>query len=457
MTVRELLKRTPLRIAAIFTALFALTVVTMFATLYLRLGAQLERQIRERVTETADALIAIDSDSGFESLVDVITSESNSVRDSDILFLLIDQSGRFRAGNVRDLPVFEGWRAIPRTELPPIADKGEDEDRFLVNWREVSKGKLLIGYSDREVIETRKLLLRNLFWGLAIIAVLAIAAATYLARLAQMRISALAKTLTAVSHGAVGSRVPISASGDDLDQIGEQINRMLGHLQRLIENVNQASSDIAHDLKKPIGRLRQRLDIALRSARSPEDYREAIGAALEDLDSITDTFEALLNIAQIEAGARKARFSELDLRNVVADVADVYEPVVEDAGHTLVFVDELKQPARVRGDRELLTQLFANLIENSIRHCPAATRIGLRLSEQDSSFVVRVDDTGPGIPASERENVFRRLYRLEHARSTPGSGLGLNLVAAIADLHDAKITLADNSPGLVVEIRFSRL
>jgi signal transduction histidine kinase len=176
--------------------------------------------------------------------------------------------------------------------------------------------------------------------------------------------------------------------------------------------------------------------------------------ALTDLDAIMETFDALLRITQIEAGARKARFANVDLAAVLDDVGDVYAAVAEDAGHSLTPADGRWKPAIVRGDRELLVQLFANLIENAIRHCPKGTLISLALYDEPSGFRAELSDNGPGIPAAEREKVFRRLYRLERARSTPGSGLGLTLVAAIAELHDAKIRLEDNAPGLNVTISF---
>jgi signal transduction histidine kinase len=278
--------------------------------------------------------------------------------------------------------------------------------------------------------------------------------AMYVVRQTQHRIDAFANPLAKASQGHTSARVPISGLHDDIDQVGLQVNRMLGNLQKLIENVNQSSSDIAHDLKKPLGRLRQRLDDARRKAKSADEFQGAIDSALGDIDSITETFDALLRITQIEAGARKARFVSVDLKSVLVDVYDVYDIVAEDAGDKLDYAVDLIGPAQVRGDPELLVQLFANLIENSIRHCPPGTRIGMRLCSRDGAYVVEVTDNGPGIPKSERENVFRRLFRLERARSTAGSGLGLSLVAAIVELHGARISLDDNGPGLRVEVSF---
>jgi signal transduction histidine kinase len=456
MTASELLKRTPVRLAVAFTALFAVTAVVLIAILFFSLSAELEDRIRARVQETADTLAAIDDEKGMGDLTAVVSRESLSFRDTESIYLLVDDDGKFLAGNVRDISDFPGWTVLDRASLSLAPSGGDPDDSFHAIWTPVSKGRLLVGGSDREIRVTQGLLLNGLGWGLAATALLAAAFGAVLAWRAQQRINALASTLSDVSRGQITSRVPLSGSNDDIDHIGEQINRTLGHLQSLIESVNQASSDIAHDLKKPIGRVRQRLDLVRRDAGSAEEYQEAVASALVELDSIVETFEALLRITQIEAGARKARFEPLELAAVLQDVVEIYAAVVEDAGDRLECSIDLPRNAIIRGDRELLVQLFANLIENAVRHCRAGTLIRLSAADHDDRLVVELSDDGPGIPAAERENVFRRLYRLERARSTPGSGLGLSLVAAITDLHDATIELADNRPGLRVTMKFSK-
>jgi signal transduction histidine kinase len=449
-----LLKRTPLRLAATFTALFAVTVVALFAIVFLGITARLTDQIQVRARETMDALVTVDKQRAFEDLAAVVTSESASVRDADFIFELIDENGRHLAGNVRGIKPSESWITLPRSEILVDWDNGEADDTFLAIWEPVSKGRLLVGSSNRELRRTQTFLLDVLGIGLVATTLLGGLCGAFIAARTQHRIDAFANTLAAVSEGKIGARVPMSGSGDDIDHVGAQVNRMLDHLQKLIENVNQSSSDIAHDLKKPVGRLRQHLEVASRSAQSPADFRLAMEGARSDLDGIMETFDALLRITQIEAGARKARFANVDLGAVLDDVTDVYAAVAEDAGHTLAWRDQRWKPAVVKGDRELLVQLFANLIENAIRHCPAGTGVTLALYDEPAGFRAEVADTGPGIPESEREKVFRRLYRLERARSTPGSGLGLTLVGAIADLHGARIELADARPGLRVAITF---
>jgi signal transduction histidine kinase len=450
------LKRTPLRLAATFTVLFATTVVVLFAILYFGITASLSNQIRIRTQETLDALAAVDRQKGFDDLVSVVASESESIRDADFIFELVDENGRHVAGNVRGITQSGTWLSLERGDIQPDWDNGEPDDRFHAIWQKVSKGRLLVGSSNRELRQTQTFLLEVLGIGLVATLLLGALCGAFLAASTQHRIDAFAKTLSAVSEGQISARVPMTESGDDIDHVGTQVNQTLDHLQKLIENVNQSSSDIAHDLKKPVGRLRQRLDVAGRTAKTPAEFRAAIEVALSDLDAMIETFDALLRITQIEAGARKARFAHIDLETVLDDVADIYEAVAEDAGHTLAWTSGLFMPAIVKGDRELLLQLFANLIENAIRHCPPGTRISLTLQDATDGFKAEVSDDGPGIPQQEREKVFRRLYRLERARSTPGSGLGLTLAAAVAELHGAGIALGDRAPGLNVAITFPK-
>lgn len=457
MTAFELLKRTPVRLAIAFTALFAITVILLFTGLYGTLAHELERRIRANVEQTADALKAIDREHGFENLVAVVTSESNSVRDIGTIFLLLNADGRYVAGNVRNVDRFQGWRVLERRSFELLSNgKNNAGDHFHAIWTPVSNGALLVGGSDHEIRAIQRQLLRGLAWSLAATLALACASAAILAWRTQRRINVIGQTLSAVARGKIDARVPLTGSADDIDQVATQINRTLGQLQNLIENVSQASSNIAHDLKKPMGRLRQRLDQARREALSIEEFREAADKMLVEIDSIVGTFEALLRIAEIEAGTRKARFAVLDLGAVLHDVADVYEAVVEDAGGTWKSNIEGTGNAQIWGDRELLVQLFANLIENAIRHGQSKVEISLGLIAARDHLTAFVADNGPGIPAREREKVFRRLYRLEQSRTTEGSGLGLTLVAAIADLHEATVDLGDNGPGLRVAIRFPR-
>ena len=457
MRIDQLYGRTAIRLALAFSGLFVVAVLVLFAILYLSLTHSLENRLRQRVMEAQDALASIDREQGFDNLTSVVASEAASVREADSIFLLTGKNGETVTGNIQSAEKFDGWRILDRAQFPAIQNIGQPDDRFYAIWATVSQGQLLVGANNRVIIETQNTLLRGLIWGLAFSIVIPALVGTSLAWRAQRRIDALGSTLSAVAAGRIGERVPVTASNDDLDHVASQINRTLDHLDRLIQGVNQTSSDIAHDLKHPIGRLRQRLEVAQANARTPAEFREMIGAALTEIDTIVATFEALLRITQIEAGVGRKRFAAVDLKALLGNVADVYGPVIEDEGLRLDLAIDTPRRAVVQGDRELLTQLFANIIENSIRHCPAGTLVSITLFAAGERVVAKLCDTGPGIPEAEREKVFQRLYRLEKSRSRPGSGLGLSLVAAIAELHDARIELGDNSPGLCVTITFPAL
>lgn len=456
MKVLELVRSTPVRLAATFTLLFTATSFALFAILYFGIGSRLEENIRHRIKETSDTLSSLDSEKTFDELVDIINRESSSVRDTDLILMLVDKNGRFIAGNIQEAEFFDGWKRLKHTEIKRRTyDSNLDED-FVATWKRLTKGNLLIGIGDREVRQLHSYLLDILFYDLLFIIFVTASVSLYLAARARQRIRFFATTLNDLSEGKIASRIPLTGSGDDVDQVAVQVNKALSLLQKLVENVNQSSSDIAHDLKKPIGRLRQRLDEAARSFTTSYELRSAIEDAINELDSVTNTFDALLRITQIEAGARRSRFKSVDLIEILKDIWEVYAPVAEDSGHKLVLNLPNTGALAMKGDYELIVQLFANLIENSICHCSSGAIIGLTLEKKDNTISVTVADNGPGIPEHERENVFRRLYRLEAARSTPGSGLGLSLAKAIAVLHDATLILSDNNPGLKVSVEFPK-
>jgi signal transduction histidine kinase len=234
------------------------------------------------------------------------------------------------------------------------------------------------------------------------------------------------------------------------------VNAALDRLSHLVEGMRQVSNDIAHDLKTPLNRLRITIETALLHNEKGQPVTELLERAASESDHINETFAALLAIAQIEAGARRARFGVIDLRAILSDIADVYTNVAEDAGDVFDYATSDDAPVKVQGDRELVTQALANLIENAIRHCPPGSHIDCSIDTREGGIAVIVADDGPGIPADEREKVRERFYRLEKSRTTPGSGLGLSLVNAIAELHGGRLMLEDNRPGLRATLLFSR-
>jgi len=264
------------------------------------------------------------------------------------------------------------------------------------------------------------------------------------------RIDAITRTCQAIIAGKFSDRIPLRGSGDELDTLSAAINDMLDRISMLLDNLRQVSSDVAHDLRTPLTHLRNRLEQARHKSVTTDDYAVVVSHAIDDIDHLLVVFSALLRISQIESGSRLAAFVALSLTDLLERVCEMYGPVAEDESHALV--QDIQKDVWIRGDGELLTQMFSNLIENAIRHTSPGTRIMIRLCVSSDAVVASVEDDGPGIPADEHEKVFRRFYRLTSSRSTPGYGLGLAMVTAIANLHHAMVELSDNHPGLRCEI-----
>lgn len=266
------------------------------------------------------------------------------------------------------------------------------------------------------------------------------------------RTDAMARACRAIMDGDLTLRIPVRGTKDQLDRLAEAINAMLARIRSLMENLSQVSNDIAHDLRTPVTHLRHRLERARTDCQTPEAYAAALETAIAKADEILGLFSALLRIAQVEGGERRSAFTNLNLGILLEQLREMFDPVAEESRHVLEL--EAAPALTIRGDRQLLTQLFSNLIENAVVHTPAGTKISLSLRSRDGHAVVWVRDNGPGVPRQEHERLFQRLYRCEASRSQPGHGLGLSLASAIAELHGARIRIVGEGPGLTVEVAF---
>lgn len=455
MTLTDLLRNTAVRLAAMFVALFSGALIVAFLLVYWQAGRFLDRHLVEQLAETRDALMIVASRDGFSSLRNVVQSEAATVRDADTVLLLIDNTGKYLAGNARDIKPFAGTQRIPRDRIPELASRVAYEDEFVSRWSDFEGGHLLVGVSNHDVEAMRGFILTGLGVGIVSMLVMAGLSGLWLAHSTQGRVDIFASTLRAVSRGKLDRRVTLSGRGDDLDQVGQQLNAALDRLSALIARVNQSAAAIAHELRSPIGRVRQKLEKMLETSKAGTPEESALRSAISELDHIVEIVEAILQIGQIRSGARRDRFANVDLALLLTDVAEVYEPVAEEAGLAIECLPPMASMA-VLGDRQLLMQMFANLIENAVRHCGAGRTITLSVDEPPEGPVVMVADDGPGIPEEERQRVLEPFARLDQSRTTPGAGLGLSLVAAIAELHGAQLVLADNGPGLAVRLSFPK-
>ena len=457
MNRTKLTGRTAFQLAAIFAAIITLTNILIFSILYFVISQQLSTHLKAHVDEVLKTLVDVDETGGFDALANMVGRHALVAELDEDIFLLTGKDDGYVAGNIKPMPRFEGWRIIPWQQLPLIGEwKTRRSSTAVIGaWANVKGGYLFVGDGNGDIRDAQRLLLKGLSWGIAISILSAAIGGSILGLNAQKRMRAIEHALNAVSSGQLQERVPRSSASDDIDHVASLINDTLDRLQKLISNLKQVSSDIAHDLRTPISRMRQKLEIVQQPTSDLQSYRATVDDALLEIDGIAETFEALLRITEIEAGARRTRFADVDLASLLSNVTDAVTAVVEDRGHSLTTAIDASQPHVILGDRQLLSQLFINVLENSVEHCQPGAMIKVELSRKGEHSEVAISDNGPGIPVEECEKVFRRLYRLEKSRTTRGSGLGLSLVAAIADLHGAKLSLKDNQPGLLTLIAFA--
>jgi signal transduction histidine kinase len=379
------------------------------------------------------------------------------------LYLLADAGGRPLAGNLYGAPAQvtseAGWHEFAYRRI----EGGESSERLaLARSYILDEGyRLVIGRDIEERRSFERVVASALVWGLGLTIALGIVGGLAASRRLLARLDAMAVTSEAIMAGDLSERIPETGTGDELDRLAVSLNAMLDRIERLMGGLKDVSDNIAHDLKTPLTRLRTRAESALRREGEPEAYRNALEQTIEEADQLIRIFNALLSIAAAEAGAARTSFDELDAATLARDVAELYEPIAEDSNATLTV--RADGPAPLYGDRELISQALANLIDNALKYgLPEKAEeegagtprgeIALAVARRGSAVEISVCDHGPGVPESERERVLQRFVRLETSRSRPGSGLGLSLAAAVARLHKGELKLEDNAPGLAVRM-----
>jgi signal transduction histidine kinase len=433
-----------LRLAALYTVLFALAVAVLGAVILFATRAALAQQFEARITSETGALVQEFHTEGLNGVVQAVHERDNTPGALD--YGLKGPEGVPLAGRLAAVQAPLGWSVatVPARRGPP-------EPVRLLSTDLPGGYRLLVG-DDLERIEALDgVVLRGFAVALLGVVLLGAAGGYGLSRDMQRRFTAISDVAEAIIDGDLARRVPLRGEADDLDRLAATFNRMLDRIAQLMESLRQVSNDIAHDLRTPLTRLRQRLEAGLRTTDA-QGRGEAMEAALADLDAILETFAGLLRISEIEGGARRAAFRRLDLAATARLVVEGFAPSAEESGRSLTLVAD--GPIMVEGDAELLAQLLVNLVENGLRHTPAGSRIRVVAGMGETGPLLSVIDDGPGVGVAEQERLFDRFYRLERSRSTPGSGLGLALVAAVAKLHGARIVLADAGPGLEARVAF---
>jgi signal transduction histidine kinase len=457
----KLIRTTAFRLTLVYLFLFAVFAASLLGYFAWNTRRLINEQIITTVNGEVGEISKIYARRGLWGVERAI--ENRALRPGANLYLLTTPAGQAVASNVGSLApgvmATTGWS---ETRYRRLDEQDEEDHRALVLVTELSGGfRLLIG---RDLEERRRLfgiVASAAQWSVLIVVVLGLGGGIFVARRVLRRIDAMTGTTQRIMAGDLSGRLPVGRSGDELDRLAENLNAMLERIEALMMGLKEVSDNIAHDLKTPLTRLRNRAEEALAKSGNEVDYRAALERTIEESDGLIRTFNALLMIARAESGQARGNMHDFDAAEVAAGIHELYEPLAEDDGMSL-HVKTASSP--LHGNRELISQALANLVENAIKYgkpvvrpidpeAVAATKeILIEARREGDAMLLSVTDHGPGIPEADRKHAVERFVRLEASRTLPGCGLGLSLASAVATLHGGELRLGDAHPGLVATL-----
>lgn len=448
-------RTTTVRLTALFILIFVVFSIALLAYMAWQSSLAIQRQQVAAIARETNVLKQIDQQQGVRNLIFAV--QRLGARPGPGIYFLGDQLGQMIAGNVSDVPAnilqSEGFYTFTYTRQRAFDGTPDDSGKgvALVRTTLLSNGlRLVVG---RDIVERRgysAIILGGFAFAVLGIIAMSVLAGGLTAMRVLRRIDTITATSTKIMSGNLSERVPVTRRDDEFDRLATSLNAMLERIEQLMQGLKEVTDNVAHDLKTPLTRMRNRAEAALRDDTDVEAQKAALETTIAESDQLIRTFNALLMIARAEAGAPSGAFSDLDVSAAVADVAELYGPVAEDAGMTLDM--DVAEGVRVKAIRELIGQALVNLVENAIKYAASRAdrpgQVTLGVHERDGRVIIEVADNGPGIPEQDRKRVIERFVRLEKSRTEPGSGLGLSLVAAVAHLHGGTFRLEDNAPGV---------
>jgi len=449
------LRSSTFKLALIAIGTFGVIMSAIFSYVYLSTSSYVRSRSDRAVMADYMSLHGVYERSGRDGLIAGIQQRLADKGFAERVYLLVDPSSTPLAGNLKAWPstvaAAGGWaefraaeplrNAASRPLLRAMIETFPTGDRLLVG-NDISDLDSFTGQIELAVIS-----------GVALIFVLAGVASILVTRRTVDRIESINATSRAIMLSDLDKRIPLRGTNDEWDRVAENLNLMLDRIETLMGEVKQVSDNVAHDLRTPLTRMRGRLEKAYHGQRIGETDQSLIGDTIADLDAVLRMFSSITRISQIETQARKDGFRTVDLVEIASEVVELYDAAAEQDGTRLTVAGD--REVLVTGDRDLIFDAIANLVDNAIKHGRAGGRIVVTNENIDGRAVISIADDGPGIPSGEYQHVFKRFYRLEHSRYTPGNGLGLSLVAAVARLHGARIEMLDNAPGLKFQLWFS--
>ena len=414
---------------------------------------ELEQQLDHRITTESSLLIEEYDRGGLAALAAMVDSHHDRHENSGLGYLLVDHQGRRLAGSLQaEAPNKAGWREHLYVGNKTTGDRRAHQALTVI----LPAGERLVVAADRMPVEEIDAVIGWITAGMtSVMLMMGIGSAWILGLITRRRIDNISKVANAIAAGDLSRRIDRNNRAGEFDRLAETLNRMLDRNAELLTNLKQISTDIAHDLLTPLGRLQQQLELALTDCRNTQDYRHTIERAIATAVEIQQLFSSLLKISEIESLTLRKTFTPVSLTEVAKRVTDAFRPDIEENGRRLIV--RLDHDLHILGERHLLSQLLVNLIENAMRHTPVGTTISVILSRAADHTILTVEDDGPGIPVADRARVIERFVRLEASRSTKGHGLGLSLVKAIATAHEAELIMEDNAPGLCIRLSFTAL
>lgn len=456
MRTHKILRTQAFRIVAIYLAIFALSAFALVGFVYWNTARVLDRETDATIQAEVTGLVEQYQRLPFYTFTDVIIGRS--VRGDEGLYLLANNNHRVIAGNL------DSWPQISPAENGLVEFSYQRRIGATTQLRRARGQVFMLAQGfyllvARDVDERRQLesvFQTALLWGTGLMILIGLAGGFLISRRVLARLDVINRTSGQIIQGDLSQRVPEGHRGDEFDDLAHNLNRMLDRIERLLRGIREVSDNVAHDLRSPLNRLRNRLELA--AMHQPPDSETAgdIDAAVQETDRLIGTFNSLLLIAEAEAGSVRESMHEISLTDVIEGVGELYCPLAEERGqHFSVTIPP--GGAVVRGNRNLISQALANLVDNAIKYTPAGGRVSVTLEKFGDQAVLAVDDDGPGIPAADRERVTERFVRLESSRNSTGTGLGLSLVAAVARLHEGSLNFGDNNPGLRATLSFRRV
>ncbi|MDB5736129.1 MAG: integral rane sensor signal transduction histidine kinase [Alphaproteobacteria bacterium] len=460
MRTGQLLRTQAFRIVLVYVLLFALSVAALLAFTYWNtrrtLDAQTDQIIEAEITGLAEQYTHL----GVRGLVEAV--RARSLHGGQALYLVSDTQHHYITGNLNAWPQLseaQGSQFVEFDYERPVDGKLETRRARGRMFALSGDFILLVAQDVHERYLTTRMFTTTLPWTVGLILLLGLAGGALMSRNMLRRLDAINRTSGEIIKGDLTRRVPLAGSGDEFDLLAENLNRMLDRIERLMKGLREVTDSVAHDLRTPLNRLRNRLEESVARLHASGAQASEIERAIAETDQLIGTFNALLLIAETDAGTTRAAMTALDLGEVAADVVELYEPLAEERRVKLVLLPP--GPVTVEGNRSLIAQALANLVDNAIKYTPEGGAVRIRIAAADTGVDLSVADSGPGIPAEDRTRVVERFVRLEASRNSPGTGLGLSLVAAVAHFHNAELVLQDSDvpgapSGLMAVLRFPK-